>query len=504
MSAAFTMEGFMIFGITIGFLFLFVIAGFVFPEILAGITNSCVQFVLNYFGWLYLASVLFILVFSIIIAVSPLGRIKLGKDTDTPEYSRLSWFAMLFSAGMGIGLVFWGAAEPVSHYLSPPSGAAPASPESLALAFRFSFLHWGFHPWAIYALTGLGLGYSVFRKGRPFLISSILEPVFGTRRGGRIAARGVDVITLLVTVFGVASSLGMGALQINSGLAGIFGISGGTGTQIIIIAVITVIYIVDARTGLNRGIKYLSNINVVIAALLLVYFFFAGPSAFIIKTFFVSFGGYLKDLLPMSLGLGANRDSAWLGSWTIFYWAWWISWGPFVGTFVARISRGRTIRDYITGVLVIPALFCLVWFAVFGAAAIRLELDGAGIGAAVTRDVSTGIFAVLSRLPFGGAVSYIVILLLVTFFVTSADSAVYVIAMFAGRGALDPDRRMITAAGVMISLTAIVFLYNGGLRAMQNTSIVMALPFVAVLLLICRSLQKELGRDTLPPLPRRK
>jgi glycine betaine transporter len=484
----------MLFGITIVILLVFVLAGFFVPETLSGVTSVCFNFITKYAGWLYLWSVLLVFIFSVAIAISRHGKIRLGDDDDRPEYSLITWFAMLFSAGMGIGLVFWGVAEPISHYMSPPGGISPASEQSMIMAFRFSFLHWGFHPWAVYAVMGLGLGYSAFRKKRPFLVSSILQPILGKRTEGPIGGF-VDVVTLLVTVFGVAASLGMGALQINSGLNTLFGLPNRVLEQIIIIALITIIFIADASTGLNKGIKFFSNLNIAVASFVFLYMLFAGPTLFIVKTFFSSLAGYVKDFLPMSIGLASNHDEAWLGGWTIFYWAWWISWGPFVGTFIARISKGRTIREYTLGVLVAPAAFCLAWFAVFGGTAIDLELSGTGIGKIIASDVATGIFAVLAHMPLGAILSFIVIILLITFFITSADSAIFVIGMFASRGNLNPGRRIVVISGILISLTAIVFLYNGGLQAIQNTSIVMALPFVLILFLICLALFKELRQD---------
>jgi glycine betaine transporter len=484
----------MIFGIAVLVLLLFAIVGFIFPEILSGILNACFNFLIEYAGWFYLGSVFLLFLFSIVIAIGRHGKIRLGEDDDRPEYSLITWFAMLFSAGMGIGLVFWGVAEPMSHYMSPPQGILPSSEQSMIMAFRFSFLHWGFHPWAIYSVVGLGFSYSVFRKKRPFLVSSILQPILGRRTEGPIGGF-VDALTLLITIFGVASSLGLGALQINSGLNTLFGLPNRALEQIIIIAVITVIFILDASTGLNKGIKYFSNTNIAIASFVFLYMLFAGPTLFIAKTFFSSLAGYIKDFIPMSFGLSSNHDEAWLGGWTIFYWAWWTSWGPFVGTFIARISKGRTIREYVLGVLVVPAVFCLAWFAVFGGTAINLEIAGAGIGKTIVSDVTTGIFAVLSHMPLGTIVSCIVIILLITFFITSADSAIFVLGMFARHGKLEPDKRIVVISGIMISLAAIVFLYNGGLQVIQTTSIVMALPFMFIMLLICWALFKELRQD---------
>jgi glycine betaine transporter len=484
----------MIFGIAVFILLLFAIAGFIFPEILSGILNVCFNFLIEYAGWFYLWSVFLIVLFSVVIAISRYGKIRLGEDGDRPEYSLVTWFAMLFSAGMGIGLVFWGVAEPMSHYMSPPQGISPSSAQSMIMAFRFSFLHWGLHPWAIYSVVGLGFGYSVFRKKRPFLVSSILQPILGKRTEGPIG-KFVDTLTLLITIFGVASSLGLGALQINSGLNTLFGLPNGALEQIIIIMVITVIFILDASTGLNRGIKYFSNTNIVIALFVFLYMLFAGPTLFIAKTFFSSLAGYVKDFLSMSFGLSSNHDDAWLGGWTIFYWAWWTSWGPFVGTFIARISKGRSIREYVLGVLVVPAAFCLAWFAVFGGTAINLELAGLDIGKTIVSNVPIGIFVVLSHMPLGTIVSFIIIILLVTFFITSADSAIFVVGMFARHGKLEPDKRIVVVSGIMISLAAIVFLYNGGLQVIQTTSIVMALPFMLIMLLICWALFKELRKD---------
>jgi glycine betaine transporter len=484
----------MMFIITIAILSLFAIVGFLFPEIFSGVTDVCFNFITERTGWLYLWSMLLVVIFALAIAFSKYGKIRLGEDNDRPEYSLISWFAMLFSTGMGIGLVFWGVAEPMMHYMTPPQGILPSSEQSLSMAFRFSFLHWGFHPWANYAVIGLGLGYAAFRKKRPFLVSSILQPILGRRTEGPVG-KFVDVASLLVTVFGVAASLGMGALQINSGLSVLFGLPNRVLEQTIGIAVITIIFILGASSGLNKGIKYFSNINITIALFVFLYTLIAGPTLYIAKTFFLSFAGYIKDFIPMSLGLTSKGDETWLGGWTIFYWAWWISWGPFVGTFIARISKGRTIREYILGVVVVPASFSLAWFGVFGGAAAHLELAGKGIAKIVASDVPTGIFAVLSHMPLGSIISFIVVILLVTFFITSADSAIFVIGIFAHKGKLEPDKRIVVISGIIISLTSIVFLYNGGLQTIQNASIVMALPFVPILPLMCWALFKELRQD---------
>ncbi|MBC3901063.1 BCCT family transporter [Acetobacterium malicum] len=485
----------MVFYISISLILLFLIFGFLFPEQLLGITSQMFAFITNDLGWFYLVTVLGVLIFSLYLAFGRFGKIRLGNDDDRPEYSNFSWFAMLFSAGMGIGLVFWGVAEPVFHYAQPPMGIEPLSSQSAMMSFRYAFLHWGFHPWAIYAIVGLALAYVTFRKKMPCLISSTLYPLLGEKTRGPIG-HVIDILALILTVIGVATSLGMGALQVNGGLNTLFNIPNNISTQVIIIVVITVLFLISATTGLDKGIKILSNTNIIIAVLLLLFVFLFGPTVFIIDTFFVSLSGYIQNILPMSLALSPFDKDPWIGTWTIFYWAWWLSWGPFVGTFIARISKGRTVKEFILGVVILPAIFCCIWFTIFGGTALYFEIfEGVDIVAQVTSDVTVGLFATLSYLPLGKIISLMATILIITFFVTSADSATFVIGMFSRNGDLNPDNKIKIIWGVVLSLMAIVLLFSGGLVAMRNTSIIMALPFLIIIIMMCVAIYKAFASE---------
>lgn len=485
----------MVLYISISLILLFLIFGFIFPEQLTGITSQLFGFITNDLGWFYLATVLGVLLFSLYLAFSRFGKIRLGNDDDRPEYSNFSWFAMLFSAGIGIGLVFWGVAEPIFHYAQPPMGITPSSTESAMMAFRYAFLHWGFHPWAIYAIVGLALAYVTFRKKLPCLISSTLYPLLGEKSKGPVG-HVIDILALILTVIGVATSLGMGALQVNGGLNTLFNIPNNITIQVIIIIVITVLFLISATTGLDKGIKILSNTNIIIAVLLLLFVFLFGPSVFIIDTFFVSVSGYIQNILPMSLALSPFEKDPWIGTWTIFYWAWWLSWGPFVGTFIARISKGRTVKEFILGVVILPATFCCLWFTVFGGTALYFEIfEGIDIVATVTNDVTVGLFATLAHLPLGNIASFVATILIITFFVTSADSATFVIGMFSRQGDLNPDNKIKIIWGAILSLMAIVLLFSGGLVAMRNTSIIMALPFLIIIILMCVAIYKAFANE---------
>jgi glycine betaine transporter len=486
----------MVFYASLVFLLLFLGFGFLFPEALLAFTNGLFGLITNDLGWLYLATGLGILLFALFLAFGKYGKIRLGGDDDRPEYSNFSWFAMLFSAGMGIGLVFWGVAEPVFHYAQPPMGIEPSSTQSAMMAFRYTFLHWGFHPWAIYAIVGLALAYVTFRKKLPCLISSTLYPLLGEKIKGPIGYF-IDTLALILTVIGVATSLGMGALQVNGGLNTLFNIPNTITTQVVIIVVITILFLTSAATGLNKGIKILSNTNIIIAVLLLLFVLIFGPTIFIIDTFFVSISGYIENILSMSLALSPLKKDPWIGTWTIFYWAWWLSWGPFVGTFIARISKGRTVREFVLGVVILPAVFCCFWFTVFGGTALYFEIfEGVDIVAQVTNDITVGLFATLAQLPLGNVISIIATLLIITFFVTSADSATFVIGMFARNGDLNPDTKIKMIWGILLSLIAIVLLFSGGLVAIRNTSIIMALPFLIIIILMCISLYQGLKKET--------
>lgn len=485
-----------VFTISVTLAFLFILWGAIAPKNLEIVSGNAQNFLQEHFGWFYLISASVILLFTIYLAFSKYGHIKLGKDDDEPEYSTFSWFAMLFSAGMGIGLVFWGIAEPVSHYYVPPMGEAQSA-EAAENALRFTFFHWGLHPWGIYALIALALAYFKFRKGAPGTVSATFYPLLGDKINGPIG-KTIDVIAVFATVFGVATSLGLGAVQINGGLTYLnSNIPSGFNTQILIIIGVTILFMLSAISGIGKGIKWLSNSNIFIAILLLLFFLFAGPTTFLLNLFTTTLGNYLEFLPRMSFRLAPFNDanSTWIQDWTIFYWAWWIAWSPFVGTFIARVSKGRTIREFIIGVLAVPTTFCALWFAIFGGTGIYLEMfQNSGIWEAMEQGSYTenALFATLDQLPFSTIASILSIILISTFFITSADSATFVIGMQTTNGMLNPPLKIKLIWGFIQAGAAAVLLWSGGLNALQTASIVSAFPFVFILICIMFSLHKGL------------
>ncbi|MED1954008.1 BCCT family transporter [Brevibacillus centrosporus] len=478
--------------------------GVISPTLFAQAASKILTLTTTNFGWFYLIVTLGFLAFCLFLAFSKYGQITLGEEDDEPEFSLPTWFAMLFSAGMGIGLVFWGVAEPISHYFSPPAGVAGQTPEAAQTAMRFAFFHWGLHPWAIYAVIALCLAYFQFRKGSKGLISSTFYPLLGDRVNGPIG-KGIDVLAIIATAFGVATSLGLGTLQINGGLAHLFGLPSNPTVQIIIIAVITVLYLLSSTSGLDKGIKFLSNTNLVLALSLLLLTLFMGPTAFLFDTFTTTLGSYLNNLISMSLRLTPFTQGTWVANWTLFYWAWWISWAPFVGTFIARVSKGRTIKEFVICVMLVPSLLSFIWFSVFGGTALHLEMfDQAPIGSAVHQDISTALFLALEQLPLGQILSFVALFLITVFFITSADSATFVLGMLSSEGNLHPTNRVKITWGILQSATAVVLLLSGGLEGLQTASIVAALPFAVIMVLMCYSLLKALGEEARHERKRRK
>ncbi|WP_458125975.1 glycine betaine uptake BCCT transporter [Paenibacillus sp. Z3-2] len=483
----------MVFIISIIIVALFALWGAVAPDQLANIANLAYDFSIRNFGWFYLLVTLFLLVFAFYLAFSRFGSIRLGDDDDEPEYSTLSWLSMLFSAGMGIGLVFWGVAEPLSHYLTPPENAIGGTTQSARLAMQYSFFHWGLHPWAIYAVVALVLAYFQFRKGYKGLISSTFIPLLGERVVNGWIGKTIDILTVIATVFGVATSLGLGALQINGGLSHLFGVPNNAVAQVIIIGIATVLFLISASTGLNKGIQILSNTNLVIAVLLLLFVLVMGPTPFIFEIFTTSLGNYMQNVINMSLHLTPFSQGTWTGIWTLFYWAWWIAWAPFVGTFIARVSKGRTIKEFIIYVLLIPTAFGFLWFSVFGGTGLHMELFGTtNLAESVKEDTTSALFIMLESLPLGALIAFIATMLIMTFFITSADSATFVLGMLTSDGAMNPSTKVKITWGIMQSTIAVVLLLSGGLDGLQTASIVAALPFAVVLMGMCFSLLKAL------------
>lgn len=461
------------------------------PTNFGGAANAVFNFLVEKFGWLYLISMFSFVAFCVFIAFSKYGHIKLGPDDSVPEFSNISWFGMLFGSGMGIGLVFWGAAEPLYHYLSPP-GIEGATAEAANFAIKQSFFHWGFHPWANYAVIGMALAYFQFRKNAPGLISSIFIPLIGEKGVNGPIGKGIDILAIFATVAGVATSLGIGTLQINSGLNYLFGLPTTTVIQLGIITVITIIYIWTAVSGINKGIKLLSDLNLLVAFTILALSIIVGPKIKMINSLTNGIGMYVDQFVSSSFHIEAFGDNSWIGGWTIFYWAWWIAWAPFVGTFIARISKGRTIKEFVIGVILAPSLASFIWFAVFGSLGINL---GAEVAAEATKVTETAFFIVMSKYPFGYIISLIALFLLGTFFITSANSATFVLGMMSQRGDLNPTNGKKVLWGLVQALLAFALLVAGGLKALQTASIAAAFPFAIVMVAACVSLVKALNKE---------
>lgn len=464
---------------------------------LDNVTSIIQDFLVNNFGWFYLLSATGFLVFAVYLIFSKYGNIKLGKPGDKPEYSYITWFAMLFSAGMGIGLVFWGAAEPLSHFMDPPYGDAETK-EAAKTALQYSFFHWGLHPWGVYATLALALAFFKFRKQSSGLISDILQPLFGGNMKSGWATV-IDTLVVFSTVFGVATSLGFGAIQVSGGLSRVFGINQTFTLSLIIIAVVTVLYLTSAMTGLNKGIRYLSNANIILAILLMAFLLVVGPTKFIMNLFTTTLGSYAQELPSMSLRMTPfdPENSSWIKNWTIFYWAWWIAWAPFVGTFIARVSRGRTVKEFVLGVLLVPTIFGALWFSVFGGSAIHLEFfEGIDLsGTMASQGEEAILFSVLEQFPWGTFMSVIAILLISCFFITSADSATFVLGMQTTGGSLYPANGVKLIWGLIQSGAAAILLWQGGLNALQTASIIAAFPFTIIMILIVFSLIKAFREE---------
>ncbi|MCR8845818.1 BCCT family transporter [Paenibacillus sp. SC116] len=484
----------MVFVISLIIIMFFVLWGLFAPEHLGAVTGQALSFATNKFGWFYLIAAFIILVYTLYLAFSKYANIRLGDEDDEPEYSNVSWFAMLFSAGMGIGLVFWGVAEPISHYMVPPEGD-PMTVEAARTALRYSFFHWGLHPWGIYTLVALGLAYFMFRKGYKGLISWTFYPLLGDRVNGPIG-KAIDVLAVIATAFGVATSLGLGAMQVNGGLSHVFGLPNSVLMQIIIIIVLSILVSISAISGLDKGMKLLSNTNLIIAAGLLIITLLLGPTFFIFDTFTTTLGAYFQNIIQMSLRLTPFTEDSWVANWTLFYWAWWITWAPFVGSFIARVSKGRTIKELVLGTLLLPSGFSFIWFATFGSTALHLDMfQGMPIVEAVKTDLTSALFITLESLPAGTLLAVLAIMLVVTFFITSADSATFVLGMMSTDGNQNPGKAVKLAWAMFTALIAVVLLMSGGLNSLQSASIMTALPFTFVLLGMVVSLNRALKAE---------
>lgn len=448
-------------------------------------------------GWAYLLITTFFLVFALYLAFSRFGKVRIGGPDAKPDFGRFAWFSMLFQAGMGVGLVFWGVSEPLLHYGDPPLGLAEKkTPEAADLALQYAFFHWTLHPWGIYAVVGLAVAYLTYNKGlKDLRVSRALKPLLGDRIDGPIGA-AVDVLAIVATLFGVAVSLGLGTLQLDAGLGAAFGAPSGLTLQLVIIAVTAAGYMLSASTPLEKGINWLSQASMVLAGLLLVAFFVLGPSLLQLNAMTEGIGRYVSQLVPMSLRMNAFNPDPWLGDWTIFFWATWIAWAPYVGVFIARISRGRTIREFILGVLIAPSLFSVIWFSIFGTMAIDLDDQlGGALSAAAAKDESVALFTFLEEYPLVSVMSVLFLLLIWIFFVAGADAGTVVLGSMSAQGVLDPQPFIKLIWGAVMAALAAILLVTGGLNALQSGAIVAATPFGFLMLALCWSLHKTLSDD---------
>ncbi|EJA1858709.1 BCCT family transporter [Staphylococcus pseudintermedius] len=478
--------------------FAIVLIGVFIPTQFGEFTNTIKLWITDKLGWYYLILTTIIVFFCIFLIFSPIGKLKLGRPNDKPEFNTVSWFAMLFSAGMGIGLVFYGAAEPISHFASPPN-ADPQSTEAFTESLRSTFFHWGFHAWAVYGVVALALAYAQFRKGEPGLLSKTLRPILGDHVDGLIGTI-IDVLAVFATVIGVAVSLGMGALQISGGLNYLFGLPNTIVTQSIIIVVVTILFIMSAWSGLSKGIQYLSNLNIGLGTLLLITGLIVGPTVLILNMFTSSIGSLLNSFLFNSFDAAATNPQKreWMSDWTLYYWGWWLSWSPFVGVFIARVSKGRSIREFISGVLLVPVIVSFIWFSVFGVLGIETAKKHKEI---FDMSAETQLFGVFNHIPLGIVLSIIALLLIASFFITSADSATFVLGMQTTNGSLNPSAFIKVTWGIAQSLIAFVLLLSGGgdgeagLNALQSAAIISALPFSFIVILMMISFYKDANKE---------
>jgi glycine betaine transporter len=487
-----------VFYISVALSVAFVLWGVFATGSLAAVFETALEYTIANFGWVYLLAVAGFLIFVVYLAFSRYGKIRLGRDSEEPEFSTLGWLSMLFAAGVGLSFLFWGVGEPAAHFGAPPYEMAEAgTPEAAELSLQYTFFHWGLHPWAVYAIVALALAYFSFRRGGGNLISSAFRPILGDRVDGPIG-KAIDIMAIFAVLFGVATALGLGALQLNGGLNYVFGVPDADLTKVVIIALLTAVFMVSAATGIHRGILRLSLLNMVIAVTLMVFVFVVGPTVFLAETFTLSVGRYLGEFIPMSFDTNSFGDSSWAESWTLFYWAWWISWAPFVGAFIARISRGRTIREFVLGVLFAPTLLSFLWFTIFGGSAIHLDLYGGGNiaeTAANPDNLPQALFDTLNAFPLGAVTSVLALFLVSIFFVTSADSATFVLGSMSTAGAENPAGAVKLTWGAVIALFAAILLLTGGLDALQTATITAAVPFAVVMICLCFALYKTLRAD---------
>ncbi|MFA8439732.1 BCCT family transporter [Pueribacillus sp. YX66] len=465
------------------------------PNHLNQVTAFTTVFIYNHFGWFYMFVIVAMIVFCIFLMFSRFGQIKLGKKDDEPEFSLLAWFSMLFSAGMGIGLMFFTTAETISHAFTSAPNAEPGTDQAIIESLQYAAFHWGFHGWGLYGIVALVLAYFKFHKDAPGLISATLVPLFGEKVMRGTTGKIIDTLAIFATIVGVASTLGFGSAQINSGLTFLFNAPQAFWFQLLILAIATCLFILSAWTGIGRGIKYLSSINMWLASVLVFALFLIGPTMYIINMFTTTIGNYFGNFIEMSFELKPihEKQRQWINDWTIFYWAWWISWAPFVGMFIARISKGRTIKQFIAGVLLAPTLVTIIFFSVFGVSALNIEQhDIAKLSELATETVTFGMY---EHYPLSTVLSFVTIIVITIFFVTSADSATFVLGMFSTGGQLNPSNIVKIIWGLTLASMAAIVMYSGGIEGFQNMLIIAALPFSIIILCMAISFYKTAKKE---------
>jgi glycine betaine transporter len=465
------------------------------PKQLESLSESSLSFIYNNLGWFILSSVFIFFAFCMYLGLSKFGHIRLGDDNDRPEYKTGTWIGMLFSASIGISLVFWGVAEPVSYYITPPYGKG-SSEESAKLAMQFVYLHWGVSAWACYAVVGVSLAFFQFRKKLPASLSSAFYPLLGDKVRGSFG-KFIDVIVILSIVIGIATSLGFGTLQVNSGMNHLWGIPISYTTQAIIILIVSLIYVGSTVSGLQGAMKHLSNLNMLLAFALLGFVFFLGPTQMIMKIFLQGISDYTQNFVSMSFRTEPYSDGSWIASWTLFYFGWWIAWAPLVGSFVARISKGRTIKEFMMGAIFIPVLGSFFWFAVMGGSAIDL-IQNAGqtaLATAVSADVTSALFMFFDYFPMGAFLSILAMLLVLIFFITSANSAVFVLGMISENGNPNPTHFTKIVWGFIIAVISAILIMTGGLAGLQSILVATSIPLAVLLLIMCYSTYKGLVEE---------
>lgn len=490
------------FGVAAALVAAFLVWGVVDSEGMGTTTGDLLGWLETTFGWLFILVSASFLLFSAYLAVTRYGNIRLGPDDSEPEFSTFSWVSMMFATGMGIGLMFWGVAEPLTYLTAtdassiPPGRGEPSTPDSARVAMEYAFFHWGFHPWAMYAVIGLAIGYFAYRKGTGNLVSGAFGPLLG-RRATEGPGKAIDVIAIFATLFGSATSLGLGALQITGGLDDVFATGESKWLTVVVIAVLTTCFVLSAVTGIEKGVQFLSNANAIAALVLVFFLFVVGPTVFILSTFTESLGGYLTHLPTMAFRTGAFGGSEFLNTWTIFYWAWWISWTPFVGMFIARISKGRTIRQFVIYVILVPSVVSFVWFSILAGSAFDLQLsDAKDLGAVLANEgTESALFATLREYPLSTITVVLAVFLVAIFFITGADSASIVMGMLSQHGEEHPMRWLVIFWGVAQGAVAAVLLFSGGLGALQTLVIIVAGPFMLVICAMCVSLMKALREE---------